>query len=155
MKIDPATEKQIREFLLDRLPPQQCEELEEQLLANDELEDLVRLVEDEIIDQYVDGPLNHRDRKAIEDHFLLPPARQSKLAFAQMLRIRLRPKPIALDHGYGRLPVLFAGTSAAWILAGAISMISVGSGVYVAVVRKDNQAQTKKLQAPPVLASNA
>src|SRR6267378_7977943 len=145
MNIDPATEKQIREFLLGRLPPPQSEELEERLLASDELEELVSLVEDEIIDQYVDGPINRADRLAVENHFLRPPARQSKLAFARMLRDRLRPpKPIPPGPAYAPLPMLFAGVSTTWVLAGMLSMVSVGSGVYITTLRKERQSLTEQ-----------
>ncbi len=147
MNIDPATEKQIREFLLGRLPPPQSEELEERLLASDELEDLVSLVEDEIIDQYVDGPIKRADRLAVDNHFLLPPARQSKLAFARMLRERLRPpKPIPPGPAYVPLPMLLAGASTTWILAGLLSVVSVGSGVYITTLRKERQSLTEQLQ---------
>jgi len=147
MNIDPATEKQIREFLLGRLPPPQSEELEQRLLASDELEDLVSLVEDEIIDQYVDGPIKRADRLAVDNHFLLPPARQSKLAFARMLRERLRPpKPIPPGPAYVPLPMLLASASTTWILAGLLSVVSVGSGVYITTLRKERQSLTEQLQ---------
>ena len=155
MNIDPAGEKQIREFLLGRLPEKDAEALEEQFLASDEMEELARLVEDEIIDQYVDGPLNRRDRRDIENHFLLPPARQKKLDFARMLRSRLRPPtPPQPNPGFLRLPLLFAGTAAAWILGGLLTMVSVGSGLYIAGVLKGPKAGTQQPRPQPNLAGN-
>lgn len=154
MKIDPAGEKQIREFLLGRLPQRQAEELEEKLLVDDELEELVHLVEDEIIDQYVDGDLDPRDRGDTDNHFLLPPARRKKLALAKILRERLRPKPLPPDPGFLRLPLLFAGTSAAWLLVGLLSMVSVGSGFYIVGLRKDRETQAQKLREQTELAAN-
>lgn len=153
MNIDPAREKQIREFLLGRLPVRQSEEIEEQLLESDELEELVRLVEDDIIDQYVDRDLDRRDRLAAEKYFLQPPTRRKKLAFANMLRERLRPKPVTQASVYPRLSLLFAGTSAAWILAGLLSMVSVGSVFYIVSLRRDNQMLKETLRAQTELAT--
>lgn len=77
----------IRQYLLGRLDEQR--ELEEQLsdgILNDEaMIDIVDSVEDEIIEEYLDGSLNAEHKKAVEKYFLRPPQRQDKLRSAQLL----------------------------------------------------------------------
>jgi hypothetical protein len=77
----------IRQYLLGRLDEQR--ELEEQLsdgILNDEaMIDIADSVEDEIIEEYMDGSLNAEHKEAIEKYFLRPPQRQEKLRSAQLL----------------------------------------------------------------------
>ena len=78
----------IRQYLLGRLDEQPNieEKLSNDILLNDEMGDIVDSIEDEIIEEYLDGRLNSADREAVESHFLRPPARQEKLRFAELLR---------------------------------------------------------------------
>ena len=78
----------IRQYLLGRLEEQDEHEstLSEQILFNDDLAELAELVEDEIIDEYLDGSLNAIDRNDVERYFLRPPERKEKLRFARVLR---------------------------------------------------------------------
>jgi hypothetical protein len=78
----------IREYLLGRLDDNQELEngLSEKILLDDELSETVDTVEDEIIDEYLDGALNSSDRNAVDAYFLRPPERKEKLRFAQLLR---------------------------------------------------------------------
>src|SRR5882672_7079654 len=78
----------LREYLLGRLDDK--EELEsdlsERILLNDELSDMVGVIEDEIIEEYLDGALNTADRTAADEYFLRPLQRKEKLRFAEVLR---------------------------------------------------------------------
>jgi hypothetical protein len=78
----------IREYLLGRLDEQSELEAEisEHILSNDDLAELVESVEDEIIEEYLDGTLNIADRKSVEGYFLQPPERKEKLRFSRVLR---------------------------------------------------------------------
>jgi len=78
----------IREYLLGRLDDQSELEAEisEQILSNDDLAELVESIEDEIIEEYLDGTLDGADRKSVEGYFLQPPERKQKLRFSRVLR---------------------------------------------------------------------
>jgi hypothetical protein len=78
----------IRQYLLGSLREPELTEIEEKLLSSDELSETAGVIEDEIIEQYLDGDLGERDKKAVETHFLRPPAHREKLRFARLLRRR-------------------------------------------------------------------
>lgn len=88
MKNSVSDRSLIREYLLGRLDDNQELEsgLSEKILFDDELSETVDTVEDEIIDEYLDGVLNSSDRNAVDAYFLRPPERKEKLRFAQLLR---------------------------------------------------------------------
>src|SRR5580765_4075607 len=81
----------VRQYLLGRLD--RNKELEDQLsndiLFNDELSEMVESIEDEIIDDCLDGTLDSADKDAVDGYFLRPPERKEKLRFAQLLRHHL------------------------------------------------------------------
>ena len=76
----------IRRYLLGALREPELDAIEQKLLSSEELSQTAGLVEDEIIEQYLDGDLDERDKRAVEGHFLRPPAHRKKLRFARMLR---------------------------------------------------------------------
>jgi hypothetical protein len=82
------TEDVIRQYLLGKLDDQ--EELEyrlsEQMLFDHQLSELVDSIEDEIIEDYLDGEVSTTDQVAIRQYFLRPAERQEKLELAQLLR---------------------------------------------------------------------
>jgi hypothetical protein len=88
MKISLPDKDRIREYLLGRLDVQvdQEDKLSEEIFHNDDLSEVMEAVEDEIIEEYLDGVLNVADKKAVDEYFLRPPQRKEKLRFAQLLR---------------------------------------------------------------------
>src|SRR5499427_3425980 len=78
----------IREYLLGRLDNEK--ELEEQLshdiCFNDELSETVESIEEEIIEDFLDGTLDSVDKDAVNTYFLRSPERKEKLRFARLLR---------------------------------------------------------------------
>src|SRR5215510_13627422 len=78
----------IREYLLGRLDTK--EELEHQLsqdiVFNDEVAEMVESIEEEIIEDFLDGTLDSADKDAVDRYFLRPRERQEKLRFARLLR---------------------------------------------------------------------
>src|SRR2546423_822923 len=91
-------ESVIRQYLLGRLDDQDKLEssLSEQMLFDEELSETVDSIEDELIEDYLDGALNDADRKAAEEYFLRPPERKEKLRFARLLRSRFEKKQAAV-----------------------------------------------------------
>lgn len=83
---------QIREYLLGRLDDN--EELEnslsEGILFQNDMSEMADLIEDELIEQYLDGTLDTADRSDVEKYFLRPAERRERLQFARLLRDRFR-----------------------------------------------------------------
>lgn len=80
------TRQALRRYLLGDLPPDARQRLEEQLLADDALYEELLVCEDELVDQYLAGTLTADERARVESHFLVPPARRQKLAFASAFK---------------------------------------------------------------------
>jgi len=80
-------ESTIRSYLLGRLDSNSnlVESLDEQLLVDAGFSEMIDVIEDEIIEEYLEGMLNRDDRYAVESHFLRPPERQRKLQIARLL----------------------------------------------------------------------
>jgi hypothetical protein len=72
---------EIRRYLLGQLDPDssQVEQIDELILTDTEFQQRVDLMEDEIVEQYLEGDLNTIDRAAVERHFLRPPQRSARL----------------------------------------------------------------------------
>src|SRR5438270_2540174 len=94
MKNDFPSENTIRQYLLGKLDHQEKFEssLSEQMLFNEELSEIVDSIEDEIIEDYLDGNLSLEDRRAADTYFLRPPQRQEKLRLARLLRQHFEAK---------------------------------------------------------------
>jgi len=89
------TESSIRQYLLGRLNDQ--EELDTslsvQICFNDELAEIVGVIEDEIIEQYLDETLKAEDKRAFENYFLRPSERKEKLTCMRALRSVVKTYP--------------------------------------------------------------
>jgi len=94
MKSSLPDRRVVRQYLLGRLDEQKELEsdLSEGVLFNDDLSEMVDSIEDEIIEEYLDGALVAADRNAVEEYFLRPPERKEKLRFARLLRHRFETK---------------------------------------------------------------
>src|SRR6267378_1876224 len=79
-------ECRLRKYLLGELNEGEQQVLEEQLLAGVELFDLLNVVEDELLDDYLNAALKGNELERFESFFLLTPERQRKLSFAMALR---------------------------------------------------------------------
>src|SRR5215472_7912004 len=78
----------IREYLLGRLDNEKETEkqLSHDICFNDELSEMVESIEEEIIEDFLDGTLDSADKDAVNTFFLRPPERKEKLRFARLLR---------------------------------------------------------------------
>jgi hypothetical protein len=76
----------IREYLLGLLDPDSklVESIDEQVLTDPEFSVSVDVIEDEIIEEYLEGSLSSEEMRAVERHFLRPPERQRKLETARL-----------------------------------------------------------------------
>src|SRR5215467_5824684 len=78
----------IREYLLGRLDNEKETEkqLSHDICFNDEFSEMVEFIEEEIIEDLLDGTLDAADKDAVNTYFLRPPERKEKLRFARLLR---------------------------------------------------------------------
>lgn len=81
----------VRQYLLGRLDDQA--ELEnkvsDEIFLNDAAMEIVVSLEDEIIEDYVEGKLDSAERQSVEEYFLRPPERRERLRFYRLLQNHL------------------------------------------------------------------
>ena len=144
----------LREYLLGRLDDRK--ELEEQLsheiCVNDGLSEVIESVEDEIIEDFLDGTLEPADKDAVGRYFLRPPERKEKLRFAQLLRHRFEQGQDSVDTR--REPVDSPGASVplerfdyrsspsrshfrTYGELAALVLLTAASLIYISGIRKD------------------
>jgi hypothetical protein len=141
----------IRQYLLGRFDDQDEREsaLSEQILFNDDLAELVESVEDEIIEEYLDGALVPVDRKAVEDYFLRAPERKEKLRFARVLRSYFKNKKT--DAVNPAVPYWSTRFRSYWPHA-ALILLAVASLAYISHIRQTEaslEAEVMRLRVPP------
>lgn len=80
------TDANIREYLLGRLDSDSelVESIDGQILTDPKFSITVDVIEDDIIEDYLEGSLNSEDMRAAERHFLRPPERQRRLKTARL-----------------------------------------------------------------------
>ena len=78
----------LRQLLLGYLDnqPELEESLIQEALVNDQLAVQISIVEDEIIEEYLDGTFDSVQKKFVEEEFLRPAERQARLLVARTLR---------------------------------------------------------------------
>src|SRR5262249_31605802 len=100
----------VREYLLGRLDEQTEIEgrISDNIFLNDEMTDVVDSVEDEIIEEYLEGSLAPADKLAVDQYFLQAPERKEKLRFARLLKRHFETQPahavIAESRNLGNSP---------------------------------------------------
>lgn len=162
MKNDFPSENTIRQYLLGRLDHQEEFEssLSEQMLFNEELSEIVDSIEDEIIEDYLDGNLSREDRRAADTYFLRPRQRQEKLHLARLLRQHFEAKQGLVKKKSGGpdelAPQLVGGSRAAtfdlrayartyWMVA-MLALTVVSGWIYMSRLRKDLQSRLEAAQ---------
>lgn len=88
MRIDASSEPLIRRYLLSSVSEEEREQVETRLMTDDDFFQQISLVEDELVEAYLDEELARADRLRFEETFLCAPERQHKLRFTKALRIR-------------------------------------------------------------------
>src|SRR5437773_6552778 len=79
-------EEHLRKYLLGELPEAEQQAVEERLMIESELFDLIPVVEDELIDDYLGELLSSEERGKFESFFVSTPERRRKVSFAMALR---------------------------------------------------------------------
>lgn len=137
-----ADEIRIREYLLGNIPEENCGEIETKLLTDAEFEKLADLIEEDIIEDYLDGNLSYDEKEAVENRFLRPPERKRKLWFIRLLRSQAPPEPQEPRRWF---PFLLSKQQMKVGLA-ALILVSVSLGIYNIVLTRDLRSQNDSLE---------
>jgi hypothetical protein len=131
-RLTPELEATLRRYVLGGLEEEARAGLEEQLVTEPDLFEALGVVEDELIEEYLDGMGADLDRGAFERHFLTSSQRQARLRLAKSLRKHAsqgmaaapaRPQPVS---GAGRWQPAWLALAAALVLslAGNVWLVS-------------------------------
>lgn len=128
------------EYLLGELSEGEQERVEEHFFNDRAVSDLLVVVEDELIDQYVNDRLTPARRQQFEDYFLRSPARRERVEFARAWKeyVARAERPAATPaEGYYRIkkPLI-------WLPLAAMILLAVGVGwTVVGNLRLRNQLE--------------
>lgn len=136
-----ADEIRIREYLLGNIPEENCGEIETKLLTDTEFEKLADLIEEDIIEDYLDGNLSYDEKDAVESRFLRPPERKRKLWFIRLLRSQAPPEP---PEPRRWVPSHLTNRQMQASLA-ALVLISMALGIYNLALRRDLRSRSDSL----------
>ena len=141
----------VRQYLLGRLDEQtELEDaLSEGILFNDEMMEVIDAIEEEIIEEYLDGSLDSADRNAVDKYFLQPPERKEKLRFARLLRTYCDTKPdhyFRTNHQHLMMPLATqASHFRTYTRLAALLLIGISSLVYVVGLRRSEMRLRREL----------
>jgi hypothetical protein len=116
-------------------------------------------VEDELIEEYLEGSLDASDRNAVTTYFLQAPERQEKLRFAKLLASHLgsgRKSPLADDRKLVRATVPWHSDLRTYGLMAVLALVIIGAVTYLNQVRRaqarleSELAQVKERPSQPV-----
>jgi anti-sigma factor RsiW len=83
MKQRADSEKLMIRYLLGDVPEDEQIRIEERFFTDDEYFEQLLALEDDLIDDYVNGELTDREREQFEEYFLASPARRQRVEFAK------------------------------------------------------------------------
>src|SRR4051812_15132317 len=99
MEQQPESRQLIISYLLGNLAEPARSEFEQKYFADDNLFDLLRVTEDELIDAYVRGELSAPEHELFESNFLAAPAQRERVATARALLTTFGSAPAARAAG--------------------------------------------------------
>jgi hypothetical protein len=79
----------IRDYLLGESTPTATEAIELEMLSNPEFVQMVSITEDELIEEYLTGHLNRKERELFVTSFLASPKRRADFEFSVALQARI------------------------------------------------------------------
>lgn len=85
MNENPHNKLKVRRFLLGELSESERTEFEENFIADENLYEQIRVVEDELIENYVRGNLKAAARATFEKNFLTTATRREHTAFTRAM----------------------------------------------------------------------
>jgi CHAT domain-containing protein len=136
MTVANEEEMSLHAYLLGGLPLDEQMRLEERLLLDRDYVELLLIVEEELIDDYLQGTLSAHERAQFETHFLTTPDRRRKLRRAKVLRRYVNNAQSAPSQPHARevarrAPWWRAFLTPAWGAAvAAFLVLGIGIGIW-------------------------
>jgi hypothetical protein len=134
----------VRQYLLGRLDerPEVEGKLSERILFDEEMAETVDSIEDDIIEEYLDGSLDSPDRHAVETYFLQAPERNEKLRFAKLLRRHFEATSSRRSQteydGLVRPPLAWRPYLKTYGQLAALLVLSISSLIYLTAIRRSH-----------------
>ena len=131
------TSGDLKEYLLDNLPQKKAERIDLQIISNADFETDLRIAEDTLIEDYLEGLLSEQDKRSFENSFLVSESRRRQVE--TIFRLKQHAKKLDSHQGglgfesesgpsvFDRLAQIFAGSpvKAATALIGLIVLIGI------------------------------
>lgn len=162
MSLKTDDEKLIIGYLLGDLPEEEQTRLEEHFLRDAEYREIMRSIEDDLVDEYVRGELAPHERELFEKRFTSLPHRRRKVEFAKDLMKTLTATGPAVEEttatatgARGRAPVRWPSLLSFWptfhwslrfALTAAAVLLAIG-GVWLITEIRRTRTQPERLQA--------
>ena len=150
MRLTPDFETTLRRYVLGDLEEGLRAELEELLVTDSDAFEALGVIEDELIEEYLDEGGAADERRAFGEQFLTSPSRQRSLLFARALRDRASiPPPQAVAPPEGKSVVGPVGWRPAWVGLAALLALSLTGNVWLA---SRHGAPAQRLEGVPATA---
>src|SRR5438477_2742947 len=94
MTSSPEIQGNIKKYLLGQLAGADLAEIERRLLTDDEFYEEVQVMEDELVDEYINAELSPDERRLFEKNFLADPESRNKLRLGRALDRHLSVRPL-------------------------------------------------------------
>jgi len=152
MNMDLGNEKSLKSYLLGDLNPDEQQRLEQHLMTDSDAFEQLALIEDELIDEYLEGSLSRLEKNRFETFFLAAPERRQKLSFAKSLKRYVAANRPKAGHGSARQNSWKAfwhhqNQTLKWALAASL-MLLIGGGSWSAVQISRLQNALQLAQSP-------
>src|SRR5437879_6592976 len=103
MTPSPEIQGNIKKYLLGQLAGADLEEIERRVLTDDDFHEEVQIMEDELVDEYVNADLSAEERRLFEKNFLADPESRKKLRLGRALDRHLSSQSLKFsDEGSRR-----------------------------------------------------
>src|SRR5688572_3733612 len=122
----------IREYLLGRLADKDRDDFEERLFTEEELLDRLHAAEEDLIDDFLCGNLNHDDVERFQHHFLIGAKRNREFRIGKAWKNYAAehaqekpPKPAPVSNWFQKIfssPALKTATAAAVVILAAVGV---------------------------------
>ena len=153
------SDERLRAYLLGELAEQERLRLDQRLLTDDDVAERVRLVEAQLIDEYVAGELDARTAGVFHTRFLKTDERLEQVRLTAALRDYAAQseaalpveQPVAARSWRERFSEFFAlKPGPAWAAAGSFALLLLVLGAAWYLSRQPRQSETPVAHQPPV-----
>src|SRR5205807_8514363 len=106
MTPSPEIQGNIKKYLLGQLAGADLEEIERRVLTDDDFHEEVQIMEDELVDEYVNSELSADERRLFEKNFLADPESRKKLRLGRALDRHLSDQSLKFPSKSSERPLL-------------------------------------------------